>query len=367
MEIDTITYIKNPSTNTKFEEILSQEASQKTITTPSGKAVAFTNKFREVSKEITPERQKTVKHLRTFVESYSAIVDGANVVPVFCPATSFDEALNIGNQNFKKSAVKNEAYYGDGFSFSQYPHQAIRLLRNNPVSDPVLVLNWVALGHVYSATEEPSVLPSVDTLTGKPCKNGYDSHFVILIPDGLIDYPVGVNEEPTADEVVIFALDRILPKYIYTLKKIEPLEVGSNYYCLLWVSDKIIGESSENKELIKTIQKANVNILVFSMGSTAECLLWLHRNYVQCASPPPVRIITTRSRRFDSDNKAGIKLMDTLRGSKESRIQKIPILLFCSSATIDQVKQYHNPSDGRYISQYIEQVFMFGTFQEIRG
>jgi len=74
MEIDTITYIKNPSTNTKFEEILSQEASQKTITTPSGKAVAFTNKFREVSKEITPERQKTVKHLRTFVESYSAIV-----------------------------------------------------------------------------------------------------------------------------------------------------------------------------------------------------------------------------------------------------------------------------------------------------
>ena len=62
-----------------------------------------------------------------------------------------------------------------------------------------------------------------NSLHGKPCKAGYDSHYALVKRVGLSTayLPCNVNDEVGADELVVFNSSQVLPRYLvrFSLRK----------------------------------------------------------------------------------------------------------------------------------------------------
>lgn len=109
-------------------------------------------------------------------------------------------AHGISRTNFRtpddeKVVSKDPGFFGKGVYFTQSPSYGAeyavlsargakdRALRDNSaVSEDdlrnCLVFSWLLLGRVYPVTEKADY--DKDSLLGKPCKQGYDSHYVVL-------------------------------------------------------------------------------------------------------------------------------------------------------------------------------------------
>ena len=86
---------------------------------------------------------------------------------------------------------------------------------------PPLLLSWVLLGRVYPVIESPIApadqpLRERKDLHGKPCIEGYDSHYAIV---DRYYFPCHDDEEPMADEAVVFRPSQILPRYLMYYRK----------------------------------------------------------------------------------------------------------------------------------------------------
>jgi hypothetical protein len=82
-----------------------------------------------------------------------------------------------------------------------------------------MLVSWVLMGRVYPVTESPNGSP---TLLGQPCKEGYDSHYVVVKalggPNSKVYFPCKNNQQPDYDEVVVFSKTQILPRYLIYYK-----------------------------------------------------------------------------------------------------------------------------------------------------
>jgi hypothetical protein len=86
---------------------------------------------------------------------------------------------------------------------------------------PPLLLSWVLLGKVYPVIESPIAPESMPLrerpdLHGKPCVAGYDSHYATV---DKYYYPCKENEQPMADEAIVFRTSQILPRYLMYYRK----------------------------------------------------------------------------------------------------------------------------------------------------
>lgn len=109
-------------------------------------------------------------------------------------------ARGISRTNFRApedgdTVSKDPGYFGKGVYFTQSPSYGAeyavlsakgakeRALRNNSALSEedlsnCLVFSWLLLGRVYPVTEKADY--DEGSLLGKPCKEGYDSHYVVL-------------------------------------------------------------------------------------------------------------------------------------------------------------------------------------------
>eukprot|EP01094_Clydonella_sp_ATCC50884_P000974 TRINITY_DN1072_c0_g1_i2.p1 TRINITY_DN1072_c0_g1~~TRINITY_DN1072_c0_g1_i2.p1 ORF type:complete len:1509 (-),score=367.26 TRINITY_DN1072_c0_g1_i2:140-4666(-) len=102
-------------------------------------------------------------------------------------------------------------FYGRGFYMTQYPSYGnyyLETVRQLPQGTPLL-LSWVLLGNVYPVTEDPG---AKDNLHGKPCVEGFDSHYTLVSKPHYVPTPEGC--EPDADELVVFRREQVLPRYL---------------------------------------------------------------------------------------------------------------------------------------------------------
>lgn len=109
-------------------------------------------------------------------------------------------AHGISRSNFRtpedeKAVSKDPGYFGKGVYFTQSPSYGAEyavlsakgakeraMKSNSALSEDnlrnCLVFSWLLLGRVYPVTEKADYDSS--SLLGKPCKEGYDSHYVVL-------------------------------------------------------------------------------------------------------------------------------------------------------------------------------------------
>jgi hypothetical protein len=71
-----------------------------------------------------------------------------------------------------------------------------------------MLLSWVLMGRVWPVIVSPM---EKNSFYGKPCKAGYDSHYVVVNDRKL---PCAIEEQPLYDELVAFDPDQVLPRYI---------------------------------------------------------------------------------------------------------------------------------------------------------
>jgi hypothetical protein len=104
-------------------------------------------------------------------------------------------------QNIRKHKPLDYGFFGRGVYFTQYFGYGAEYIDKYPGSP--LLLSWVAMGNVYPVTENCATLPYEQHLHGKPCKPGFDSHYVLVHDDN--KQPItSTSDTPQADEIVVF-------------------------------------------------------------------------------------------------------------------------------------------------------------------
>lgn len=75
------------------------------------------------------------------------------------------------------------------------------------------------MGKPYPVTESP-MDNEQNTLLGKPCKPGFNSHYAVVrrVSD-MVYLPCKPNESPDYDEVIVFSKAQVLPRYLVYYKR----------------------------------------------------------------------------------------------------------------------------------------------------
>ena len=165
-----------------------------------------------------------------------------------------------------------------------------------------------------------------NSLYGKSCKNGFNSHYVTLSKHqgGTTDYiPCNPDEiDPEFDEIVIFNPDQILPCYlVHYSRQSGDLLIKRH---ILWVHSQPDGD--ENSDLKQEIEKGGAKVSTFS--TSLELMNWL-----RCSSTKgkDIRIISSKYREGDGEESAGVRLCQQLQLEKWS---EVPFMLFCEDASL---------------------------------
>ena len=275
-------------------------------------------------------------------------------------------AHGIANTNFYMPAENKESkdpgYFGKGVYFTQSPaygvdyavfsanitKQHAKETGRTDYTDndltPCLVFSWILLGHVYPVTEA-AAMNSPDSLMGKGCVEGYDSHYIVLpqqqkgYKNSAITKPYNPNsllEAPGCDEIVVFNKAQILPRYIFYYEKSEsskrgflPIEVRDAKTVALWVDEEI---TSRDMLLLQTYAKKAVpGLAIVPMVSSSELKSWLHQ-YGQEVEDKIV-VITSSFRANDGEANAAWRVINEVR--KVAKLKKVPILVHSKSSSED--------------------------------
>lgn len=195
------------------------------------------------------------------------------------------------------------------------------------------------MGRVYPVTELPAV-NDPNSLLGKGCKPGFDSHYCVVKRAGNTYIPCPApgmpnHTPPDYDEMVVFSKTQILPRYILhyhivdTARKTDgqvPQTLVSEFN-LLWVDDKPSGEHSS---LLARWAQEKPAVFYGSFTSTEELRVWFtNRAPALFALGAEVRIITNRSRERDGGESAAENLVKYVRTDSPCRSAKV--LIFCKN------------------------------------
>jgi len=186
-----------------------------------------------------------------------------------------------------------------------------------------LILSWTVLGNAYPVTEQTA-------LFGKPCKPGYDSHYVLVKkkedPDSEVEYyPCKLKpnsnemETPDYDEIVLFSPDQVLPRYLIYYTRLQEDTVFKHK--VLWVDP--LCEQNNKKELA-VIRKKQVQVLCFKHSK--ELFTYLVSKKL-LESSEKIKIISNRFRKNDFEEDAGSRLYENL--GLNPIWKEIPFAIYC--------------------------------------
>ena len=194
---------------------------------------------------------------------------------------------------------------GDGYMFLCISCQILTVFQGKP----------------YPVVEFPDK-KDPNSLYGKPCKQGFNSHYVTVKSQGGLAEYFPCNPEETApdyDEIVIFNPDQILPRYlVYYTRNSDPEPTQKRQ--ILWVDPNTEG----NSKLKEQIEKNGVKVLNFS--NSGELMAWLKCS----AREADIRIISNRFRKGDGEESAGVRLCQWL----QQEWQTVPFLLYCGNTAL---------------------------------
>ena len=236
-----------------------------------------------------------------------------------------ENPMGVAEENFRydfrdDTKTIDGGYFGKGLYFTQFmsygdQYSKYRQRAKKLKSGLPLILSWVImgihysqisflnlilnLGNPYPVIEHPSTL-NPNSLLGKPCKAGYDSHYVLVKqkePNSMVYLPCDPADViPDYDEIVIFNPNQILPRYLiyYSTTNTETIPLRT----ILWVDKHFEGG---NAKIISKIEKEKVR--VFRLSSSAEVMGWL----ASCSrdSNLDIRVISNGYREGDGDESAG--------------------------------------------------------------
>src|ERR1051325_360516 len=123
------------------------------------------------------------------------------------------------------------------------------------------MLLLILVGHTYPVIET-AVKDSEQSLMGKKCMEGFDSHYVLVKGEGesnLIYQPCDPTKDiPDYDEVVVFNKSQILPRYLVYYKRIDTKKKNNEKSVhLLWV------DPNDNSDTLQELQKNNIVVTQF--------------------------------------------------------------------------------------------------------
>ena len=163
-----------------------------------------------------------------------------------------------------------------------------------------------------------------NSLYGKPCKEGFNSHYVTIKNQGIgtkTNYIPCNPEEvgPEYDEIVIFNPDQILPRYLvhYSRRIYSPTKRN-----VLWVHSQ-----PESEDYIKLKRKIEKKATVFTFSTSSELMKWLGSS-----TGTDIRIISSKFRKGDGEESAGVRLCQWLQ--QEQKWSSIPFMLFCEDGSL---------------------------------
>lgn len=139
--------------------------------------------------------------------------------------SSEEKCFSIAQNNFLEpgeipmSKKTDPGYFGNGIYFTQFPSYGAMYADKEK---QCMLISWVSnidevtrkvmMGSVYPVVERPT---ESNSLLGKPCVEGYNSHYAIVKQvSGKVYFPCKPHEKPDYDEVVVFSKAQILPRYI---------------------------------------------------------------------------------------------------------------------------------------------------------
>eukprot|EP00028_Trichosphaerium_sp_Am-I-7-wt_P003185 CAMPEP_0168519800 /NCGR_PEP_ID=MMETSP0405-20121227/7548_1 /TAXON_ID=498012 /ORGANISM="Trichosphaerium sp, Strain Am-I-7 wt" /LENGTH=302 /DNA_ID=CAMNT_0008540441 /DNA_START=150 /DNA_END=1058 /DNA_ORIENTATION=+ len=266
--------------------------------------------------------------------------------------TTQDISFLIATNNFreptKSKDKKDEGFFGNGIYFTQYPDYGKVYAEWKETNNPCMLISWVMMGKPYPATEVPDPRDP-NSLYGKGCKDGYDSHYAIVKKQGSarVCYPCKKHEKPDFDEIVVFSNKQILPRYLVyyqstnttNLKQLN-IKYRDAKCLILWVDDNL---SKENKNIVTLLKARPKKTEVLPMMSSSEVLAWLQQFKGYCNNR--LRIITNRYRKGDGDENAAEHLVKSII-KQNKKWSKIPILVFCGNKSSVKYlkKKYKNVS-----------------------
>ena len=176
------------------------------------------------------QRNLFFRHLSSqIVRLRSEFNDGSLpfVVPGF---TGITEQLGrqVAEQGFAGMVPAEGGYFGKGLYFSSVLPHATALSPGGDVK--VCLLSLVIPGNPYPITEPPFVeagQPNPAGLAGKPCRQGYQSHYTLVDTDPRTNpFPTKLSGDPAdhvrrklvADELVVFDAAQALPLFLFSFR-----------------------------------------------------------------------------------------------------------------------------------------------------
>jgi hypothetical protein len=159
-----------------------------------------------------------IRSLNDRIEQYKFLTDAYecmgiksnSIIPMYHStiSESSDNIKVTGFINKKENRRLDNGYFGSGIYLTSKFNYALSYGQSN------ILLCLVIPGKVYPVTEE---LNSNNSLYGKPLKEGYNSHYVLLDNFNL-GKPILSPSSTTVDELVIFDTKRILPLFEITFQ-----------------------------------------------------------------------------------------------------------------------------------------------------
>jgi hypothetical protein len=160
-------------------------------------------------------RQWMLNHLENYEQTFTH--NASKPVPIvpMIHGTSDKAVWQIIQTGFTTVSTLDEGWYGKGMYFTSYSEYASNYYcRANDEGEKILIITYVTPGNVYPVVEDPDV--AEESLKGKPFKNGYQSHYVLVNTQGKPSDVV--NDGKIYDELVVFQEAQVIPKYVIHIK-----------------------------------------------------------------------------------------------------------------------------------------------------
>ncbi len=126
----------------------------------------------------------------------------------------------------------DSGYYGNGYYFTTYPHYGAHYIKWRPVQQENGGFHYQAVGNTVKVTLSFLALGKSKEISdlsfqGKPCAPQHQSHYVRVTKkhfgssSKLDFFPVSNEEKETADEIVVFETDQILPFFVVSYQRLK--------------------------------------------------------------------------------------------------------------------------------------------------
>jgi len=144
---------------------------------------------------------------------------------------------SLFSTGYANLATTDAGFYGKGLYSAGEAEYSYRVYADNKEQEKALIVNWVT---TYSAY--PVIDGDKQKLMAGANYGNYDAHFIPVVPQNSANpnevnyYPCKPNQVPRYTEMVVFAAQQCLPRYLVELQPSLPKElsysVATNSHCL---------------------------------------------------------------------------------------------------------------------------------------